>query len=402
MATQPLKVLIAPLHYTLLDQKSEIRWAYQLVKHMVDQLPQGSEVIVVVGRAETPLEPPKGVSLRVIEVGGEFSGSLVASLQFHLHVSGVIRRLVRTERIDVVHHFLPFALNKTFNPWILSRKPSDPPAIIGSIQAPQTWIEPDGLVTRTIQAVAGAPIRALSWMTLRKAQAIVTMDQTTEATIRKEVGASNIVWRTIFPGTLSDDMKAPQRTKPGSPLQLLTIGHLTPRKGTATCIRAIKELENNGIIAELHHCGEGPELEMLTALAQDLGVSERIHFHGFSNRQTIAELLEKADLYVSGSISEGFAAVYSEALYMGLPIAAVRNIGVEGVVGDCPAAQFCDPGDAAGLAKGITKLANPAAYKELSQKAKDRAKILSWKEVSVPAYIQLYTDLLGRSKSGTL
>jgi glycosyltransferase involved in cell wall biosynthesis len=83
----------------------------------------------------------------------------------------------------------------------------------------------------------------------------------------------------------------------------------------------IKEFPN----ASLDVVGDGDSLKDFRDLAQCLGLSDRIVFHGKVDHTTVVELLKQADLFSYPTrASEGFPKVVLEALACGLPVVTTR------------------------------------------------------------------------------
>jgi glycosyltransferase involved in cell wall biosynthesis len=101
-------------------------------------------------------------------------------------------------------------------------------------------------------------------------------------------------------------------------LLLSTVGRLVGRKANDQLIRMVSELGDERI--RLILIGDGPCRPALEQLAAELGVSEQIHFAGFTPEAEKEALLQVSDLYVSASQHEGFGLVYLEAMAAGLPV----------------------------------------------------------------------------------
>jgi len=97
---------------------------------------------------------------------------------------------------------------------------------------------------------------------------------------------------------------------------LVSVGRMVPQKGFDDLIRAFA-MQREGSLVIL---GEGPLRPELEALAQNLGVAERIAMPGFLNAPE--HILQAADLYVSSSHWEGYPLTLIEAYACGLPVVA--------------------------------------------------------------------------------
>lgn len=106
-----------------------------------------------------------------------------------------------------------------------------------------------------------------------------------------------------------------------TPRRLVATQQLNPDKGHETLLRALASLD---IPFELDVAGTGSHEAYLKDLAVSLGIAERIRWHGFTTR--VPELLERADVFLLASLSEGLPNTLQEALAQGLlPVA--RDVG---------------------------------------------------------------------------
>lgn len=105
------------------------------------------------------------------------------------------------------------------------------------------------------------------------------------------------------------------------PRKLLLSSRLAPEKGQADILRA---LANVSTPWELQIAGTGTEEGTLRALAETLGISAHIIWHGFVT--DVQSLMRDCDIFLLPSYMEGLPNTLSEALAEGaLPI--IRNVG---------------------------------------------------------------------------
>jgi phosphatidylinositol alpha-1,6-mannosyltransferase len=122
---------------------------------------------------------------------------------------------------------------------------------------------------------------------------------------------------------------------------LLTVGRLDSReqyKGQDRVIAAIPDLVAKGYDIHYLIVGEGDDRTRLEGLARDAGVSDRVHFLGGVEMQSLVELYRMADLFVMPSTGEGFGVSFLEAmasgtLALGLDVAGARDALGEGELG---------------------------------------------------------------------
>jgi glycosyltransferase involved in cell wall biosynthesis len=75
--------------------------------------------------------------------------------------------------------------------------------------------------------------------------------------------------------------------------RVVFVGHLVPRQGVETLIRAVAQLDDVG----LDIAGRGPEETRLRELAVELGVGERVTFHGFlADHRDVERLVASASV----------------------------------------------------------------------------------------------------------
>ncbi|MEP3465784.1 MAG: glycosyltransferase, partial [Parasphingorhabdus sp.] len=96
----------------------------------------------------------------------------------------------------------------------------------------------------------------------------------------------------------------------------ISAGALIPRKNQALTIEAMTAFPN----ATLLLAGQGEEEENYRALANSLGVADRIRFLGNVPHDELPQLVAAADISILVSKSEGLANAWVEALSCGTPI----------------------------------------------------------------------------------
>ncbi len=150
------------------------------------------------------------------------------------------------------------------------------------------------------------------------------------------------------------------RPRVAVPLGTTVIGcvaALVPGKGQDALIEAVASLAPERPALELRLIGEGSERPALVALAQRLGISERVRFMGALQAPTeVARALAALDLFVLASHAEGLPTAILEAMAVGVPVLATSVGGVPEIVHDGETGRLVAPGDTAALAKAIGEL----------------------------------------------
>jgi len=104
----------------------------------------------------------------------------------------------------------------------------------------------------------------------------------------------------------------------GSGPLLLSVGHLIPRKGHDLILRALPLLPGHRLMV----LGDGPERGALLALAEQLGVADRVHLLGSRPHAELPRYYSAADVLVLASSREGWANVLLESMACGTPVVA--------------------------------------------------------------------------------
>ena len=125
---------------------------------------------------------------------------------------------------------------------------------------------------------------------------------------------------------------SPMQVRPvATPWNLMYCGRLDLRKGLRELIQAIAQLNNLGHSCHLDLVGgrREPPYSELRELAQGLGISNLINWHGFVPYSAgLFELYRRADVFVLPSYSEGFPKVYWEAAANCCPVITTAVGGI--------------------------------------------------------------------------
>jgi len=136
-------------------------------------------------------------------------------------------------------------------------------------------------------------------------------------------------------------------------IKLLHVASLVPVKGQDSLLRAFEKVTLSIPDAVLHLVGRGPLRESLECLAGELGIRERVHFHGAVPHYHLPAYYRAADLCVMSSLHEGQEWVTQEAAACGRATIGTRV----GVVPDLEPASVAVPvGDVDALAHALRRL----------------------------------------------
>lgn len=166
----------------------------------------------------------------------------------------------------------------------------------------------------------------------------------------------------------------PWLLRPRDGTLLVSVGRLVPEKNIPLLIEAL-DLAAREADLRLLIVGRGPEECRLRDLVQARGLGERIALSG--GVAAIRPYLDGADAFVLASDEEGFGQVLSEAMSVGLPVAATDAAGggVRFILDGGKAGLLTPRGDRASLVRSLLRLNDPECRADLSARSRARAEV---------------------------
>lgn len=173
-------------------------------------------------------------------------------------------------------------------------------------------------------------------------------------------------------------------------LRLVFSGRLVHQKGLDLLLPALAGLPADAPDWRLTLIGDGPERPALEHLAARLGLTPRVHFHGWTDRSAMPGVLRDADLYVFPSRDEGMPNTVLEAMASGLPVLTTRIPGCDELVLPGETGWLAAPEDVAALTAALQEaLADRDRLRRFGQAGRQRVlDHYSWRAVA-DAYVAL-------------
>lgn len=176
---------------------------------------------------------------------------------------------------------------------------------------------------------------------------------------------------------LMDDAPLPAPPSQQTPLRILFVGALLPRKGVDVLLRACASLPAS-VNWQLDIIGDGSQRDMLQELAHTLG-PDRVKFLGSKTSQDVRNAMQAAHLVVvpsrmgEGGRSEGIPVVLMEALSLSRPVISTQLSGIPELVEHDVTGLLCPPDDPNSIAQAIEQVYDdyPAAAR-LGAAGRDR------------------------------
>jgi len=182
-----------------------------------------------------------------------------------------------------------------------------------------------------------------------------------------------------------DRVEARQRLGLGDGQQIGWIGRLSSEKGPDVMLAAMAQLTN--LDTNLSFLGDGPDLARLTQRAEEMGIADRVRFHG--RVPGAASLLRAFDVIALSSRTEGTPMVILEAMSRRVPIVATLVGGIPDTLSPAEA-LLVPPDDPSALASAITSaLADSASSATRASRAHQR--LIT--EFDVDAWLAKYETL---------
>jgi glycosyltransferase involved in cell wall biosynthesis len=185
---------------------------------------------------------------------------------------------------------------------------------------------------------------------------------------------------------------------PDEPI-VLCVSRLLEGKGVLELVRACAIVREH-VPCRLVFAGEGPELERIRALAEELGMEGSVDLVGYLQDKELATMYRQATVFVlPTALSEGFPMAVMEAMAAGLPIVTTPSRGSADHLEEGRHALFAPARDPEALADRITRLLQDDDLREGMREAnRTRARRFEADEVAAEYHATLVE--VARSREG--
>ncbi|MGI4828964.1 MAG: glycosyltransferase family 4 protein [Janthinobacterium lividum] len=132
-------------------------------------------------------------------------------------------------------------------------------------------------------------------------------------------------------------------------LRMLSVCRIEPNKRIDWMLDALASLEgapvplSSRVDWRLDLAGRGSLLQSMTSRARELGLADRVTFHGFVSDAEVEQLYDNAHLFLMPAV-QGYGIPAIEALQRGIPVLLHRESGVSDLLLDTPWAQVLHGG----------------------------------------------------------
>lgn len=138
---------------------------------------------------------------------------------------------------------------------------------------------------------------------------------------------------TVIPETgLEKELAFPRKSLMDGKFHLLWTGRFVPRKKLDLALRILAALGSSEIVLDVLGDGSKEEEAFNRSLADSLGVSDRVIWHGKVPHAQVLEWMCRCDLFLFTSVHEVTSTVIMEAISAGLPIVCFGTCGFGPIV----------------------------------------------------------------------
>jgi glycosyltransferase involved in cell wall biosynthesis len=245
-------------------------------------------------------------------------------------------------------------------------------------------------------------LRRLVEHSVRHADGVFTISRAAATEIESELGVAadrvhvtplGVRAPTVTPASATD-VRAELAL--GERRVVLCVAQKQPYKNLHRLIRAVPALDQD-VVLVLPGFATEHEHE-LSALAQELGVADRVRLPAWLSESSLAGLYALSSAFVLPSLVEGFGLPVLEAMLRDVPVACSNSSSLPEVAGD--AALLFDPEDQAQVTQAIRRLLDDAALAaELVQRGRRRAAEYTWERAGAVT-LDGYRQVLARRRGG--
>ncbi len=146
--------------------------------------------------------------------------------------------------------------------------------------------------------------------------------------------------------------------------RILFVGRLTSEKHIEVLLKAVATLDP-ALDAKVDIVGGGDQRRNLEHLTEQLGLTDRVTFHGHASEEDLRHLYSRASLFAIASIAELQSIATMEAMASGLPVVAADAVALPHLVHDGENGYLFEPGNVPQMAARLTDVLTAAPEERL-------------------------------------
>jgi glycosyltransferase involved in cell wall biosynthesis len=270
------------------------------------------------------------------------------------------------------------------------------------------WWFPSGLVGATLSANSRVPlVTTMHGTDVRMARKIPMSRPLFRSVMKKSAVATTVSrWLATEVKQIVPDASivvapmpvATERFSPGGHREqnrFLFAGRLNEQKGLDHLLRGLAAMKR---LAMLDVVGEGHMASELRLLASQLGVSDRVTWHGQLRQDDLLSLYRSATAVVVPSTDEGLGLVAAESLLCETPVIAFRSGGLPDVIENERTGMLVTPGSVTELAAAMDRvLESPGEMRDMARAGRDFVLEKFSPESAARSYSDIYRMAVGKT-----
>lgn len=273
-------------------------------------------------------------------------------LYFYIQVNKNIRNFIMPNKVNILHYICPIS------PVLPRFPPSNYKSVIGPLNGnigyPPSFRHREGFKSRFAH-IMQKPTQNILKIILgekKKYQKILVSGYDRTRKSLKWAGASeNQLVDVVDSGINNKFLDAEIIVHTGRNPRFVCSGRFIDLKGIDLAIKAVAQAPKD---VTLDVFGDGEMGEAWKTLARELGIANRVSFHGWCPHDELMERMHNYRGYLFPSLSDANGIVMQEAMAIGLPVVTLRWGGPEGLADDS-AAILIDPKNEGHVVKEITR-----------------------------------------------
>ncbi|EER5611094.1 colanic acid biosynthesis glycosyltransferase WcaL [Escherichia coli] len=146
---------------------------------------------------------------------------------------------------------------------------------------------------------------------------------------------------------------------PATPLEIISVGRLTEKKGLHVAIEACRQLKEQGMAFRYRILGIGPWERRLRTLIEQYQLEDVVEMPGFKPSHEVKAMLDDADVFLLPSVTgadgdmEGIPVALMEAMAVGIPVVSTLHSGIPELVEADKSGWLVPENDARALAQRL-------------------------------------------------
>lgn len=297
--------------------------AYHLIESLAKR---GHRVHVATPWSALRTQPSDRIQIHVMNSGAD--DPRPGALSYMLWVRRIVKRVRRTEHIDLIHELNPVCCF-----YSLAFLGSGLPVVLGPHVS--RWLNPDIDLSTSQQFYKRAKLwlknRIVS-MQHKAADGILLSTLAALDNCQRPESYANKLF--LLPPCLDTEKFSPATKTPEDCSTVLFLANVVARKGIFELLNAFSILASHMTQVKLLIAGDGPDLPAVKQRVAELSLGAQVTYFGHATRSQVPHLMQQCSVYCLPSHGEPFGMTAIEAMACGKPLVVTSAGGPAFMVSD--------------------------------------------------------------------